>query len=533
VGLLNFSGTLPVAVVFHWKADSVASSLTNQMVDQAQKVKMFDHTYVVANELVHAFKITALDPAASGTPVATIEREATARQRFFDDKLNAFTTKPVPSAELERLLALGTTAKCSVDLGITFATFFDLLLLHMTRVDGVLRTFGNPSDSDKAAIAASVSTKGVPPKKIRADYKMQSVLVANIPCTCTAQEVRENPKKGGPPAVKLTFELTLKTDSSVQRDVMRRLLAADWTSLAKVKHDPDGRAPFPTNATVWLTNLIAYIITHTDMRRAERIRGEMALRHKGKTGATLANDIRVDIDKHLITGNHFGQDREDLRTEPHQRLCSDVFGTLHRDGFHASPVRFLKRVNERDPKLKLFDLSVEQKAALALQWGVGHCGEHADVSFSIIKDVIDDPANAGGVSFAIRTGNPNVDHDFVIFDLDVATVIHTRTATDNARVKKRKADPGLNQEIDIINLRDAIAKSTRPGFVIDPYIDKTVRGVETKALLAALNDKKRGALVTDFIAFTGIHPKSKIASITVTDLTAATPADRARVHKSV
>ena len=80
-------------------------------------------------------------------------------------------------------------------------------------------------------------------------------------------------------------------------------------------------------------------------------------RHKGKSAAALAKDLRDDIDLHVVTANHWGQAREDLKTERHQRLLSDLFGTLHQSTWPSSPVSMLRDISNT------FGFSLEQSAA--------------------------------------------------------------------------------------------------------------------------------------------------------------------------
>jgi hypothetical protein len=211
-----------------------------------------------------------------------------------------------------------------------------------------------------------------------------------------------------------------------------------------------------------------------------------------------------------------------MKTETYQRLLSDLCGTLHSDAWHASPVRFYRAIaRSRDVSMQL-----KEKAALAIQWGTGHCGEHADVSFSLITDLIADPGSK--VKVAVKSGNANIDHNFVVVDLDPQAIVKTKTSTDNARVKDRKSDPGVNKEIDLWNLKDAIAKTSRPGFVLDPYLDLSVMKPEAKELLTAINNKG-----TNFLDFSGVTPSTLLASIVVEDHTAKSHAKRSLIHPNV
>jgi hypothetical protein len=523
MGLLNFSGSLPVAVTLQWKGDVITNALSNGITNATAKAKIQDHVYVIANERVTAFGISVFDPAPGGPKVVSIDRQATARERFFSDKVGTYTTSPVPSTGLEQLFVLDTAAMCLLNLTFTVDSFFDLLLLQMTRVDGVLRNVANPSGSDSKAILDTFVHKVVN-DKVRITYKPQSLFAAGISCKFAGKQITPNAK--GPPSVKLIFDLELMTKDSIKRDLMRQLVATDWSALKDLKRNPE--LDLPAHAEVWFRNVKAYLLNHTDTKRAERIRGEIVLRHRGKEPAVLATDLRDDIDKHLITANHWGQKREDMTTETHQRLLSDLFGSLHQSAWHASPVAFCRTIGRVDIKL-----SLNQEAALVLQYGTGHCGEHAGVSFSTMCDIIRDPSNKALI--VIRSGNANIDHDFVVFDLDVTNVVHTVTTNkNNSRTKKDSKDSGAGKTIILWNLKEAIAKSARPGFVLDPYLDKTIMLPDPAKLLVALHkpDRTAAGLATDFLAFDGIFPKAT-SSLTVTDIRFSSAAERSRLVPNI
>ena len=207
--------------------------------------------------------------------------------------------------------------------------------------------------------------------------------------------------------------------------------------------------------------------------------------------------MRNAIDGKLVTANHWGERREDLRTERHQRYLSDLFGTLHQQAWLSSPVFFQRRI------ARVLSYSVDDKAAMALQFGTGHCGEHASVSFAILRKI----ANAPGshVNFVVQTGNANIDHAFVVYQLNVATVVKTTI------MNPHNSSGSVGDEIDVWNLRDAIAANApREGFVMDPYLDPSVMRARASDLLAALHNSRRRASGkdTDWLWFGREHPNS-------------------------
>jgi hypothetical protein len=521
VGVLNFSGSLPVAVVLHWKGDVIKNALSDFVSLQTTRDRYRDHEYVIANELVTSFSIVATEPN-NGPPIVTIDRQAAPRKRFFDDKIGTYTTNDVPAAALERLFGFGSVAPCTITMMFTFDAFFHHLLLQMTRTDAAPQNLANPS----AFVAQTILDSFVhttPGGKVHVDYKRHTTIASDIPCKLSATKIDPNPKDPkGPPSVKLTFDLDLVPKGSVQRDLMLQLIATDWTELARLKRDPE--LDLPVRAETWFQNVRSYLYNHTDMQRGERLRGEIMLRHKGKEPATLVRDLRDDIDRHLITANHWGQKREDMKNERYQALLSDLFGTLHQDSWHASPVAF----NRSIVRSREVQLTTKERAALAIQYGTGHCGEHADVSFSLIADLIADPGSK--VKIAVKSGNANIDHDFVVVDLDPQLVVRTKTTNAlNPRLKKTSKDSGADKEIDVWNLSHAIDKTPRPGLVLDPYLDLAIMAPDPKRLLVAIRGKG-AAFATDFIAFNGVAPRTADAAIPRDDIrTKSLTERRARV----
>jgi hypothetical protein len=307
-----------------------------------------------------------------------------------------------------------------------------------------------------------------------------------------------------------------KTPTPVQQELMRKLVAMDWSKLARFGQPTSKRK----DVQIWMKNVLLYLVNHTDMNRGERFRTAITGRHAGKSPQQLSKDLRDDLDLHLITANHWGQAREDLKTETHQRLLSDLFGTLHQKTWLSSPV-FMARSLSDD----LLSNDTDKTAALALQYGTGHCGEHATCSFSVLRSIMQLPGNQ--VKCAIQSGNANIDHAFVVYNLTLdGTVLTKATNAANTRVD-------VGDTIAVFNLKDAITKNApRIGFVMDPYLDKTVMKPTAAELLTSLNSSKRkkAGKDTDFLAFDDIHPPP---APPVNDITSRTNAERKALVKNV
>jgi hypothetical protein len=488
MGILNFPGRLSAAVVLQWKGDSVANPITTSMKDGR---------YVTANESLTAFTIK-LSP---GGRQVLLSRQASKQQRFFDDALKTYTINPVAGADLDELLAAGVGTKGTISCTFTYARFFATLLQQMTRVDATPYNLAYPENPAAVLDTFTHSNAG---GRVSIKYKRATQTITALPCTLADFEVQPG-QDGRPPALKLVFELDFLTDlDDVRKEGMLKLVAMDWSKLA---HRGEPAAISQTDVATWWANVIGYLVNHTDIARGERFRRELVTRHTGKTAQVLAKELRDDIDRLMITANHWGEAREDMGTEHYQRLLSDLFGTLHQNTALSSPVTFLRAFRD---ELKL-ELSLVECAALALQYGAGHCGEHAQISFTVLRDIIRAPA--AKIVRAVLTGNANIDHQFVVFDLDVDTVIDTLAAASNNTVVEK------GKEIEVWNLREAIAKNgPRVGFVMDPYLDPSVMKPTARELLEALNNKKRQASkkATDFLRFLEEFPSS-YAEIDITN----------------
>jgi hypothetical protein len=529
---INFSGKLPVAVVLQWKGETHPNSLTT----------FFDSfRHVIANDLLSAFTINV----AGGSPT-TITRKATKAKPQFDDALNTYTTDPASGPALDELLApliaRSAPIACTIDLSITYFTFFDKLLQQMTRTDADLHNLANPNDSAAILNTFVHSAAG---GNITITYKQTTEKLTGIPCRLVDASV--TPRTGKAPGVKLVFELDFLPADDTKREMMRKLIAMDWSKLARFGQAITAGKTMSPKVEVWYNNRNVYVHNRTDIVRASKFLDTISARHETKSPKDLASDLRDDIDLHLVTANHWGQAREDMKTERHQRLLSDLFGTLHQKVYLASPVNCLRQIealldapaiNAKARFRPGVPLPGDLYAAMALQYGVGHCGEHAQVSFeALIRIIVLGPATAQ-VSVCVRGGLANIDHDFVVYQLQVLDVVRTvPTAKNNTRFKNA-TNP--TPPYSVYNLSDAIAANApRDGFIMDPYLDKTIMKPTAKELLDALNrpDRKKAKKHTDWLAFEDEFPNPKGPApqpqLTVDDITTLPPADRLLIVPNV
>lgn len=471
MGILNFSGPLPVAISFQWKSETVANALTAAAAPRR---------HILANEAV--FELTVSGTA--GGHRTLLRHEATPAHRSYDPTLHMYTTSPVDGAELERLLDPTSRATFTVDLRFTLSTFFDALLAQMTRTENDLHSLAHPDDP--TAILRTFEPEA-PDDQVDLVYHAETHTIRAVPCTLVDLDVKPQAFPY-PPAVKLLFEIDFQTGiDAVRREAMRKLIAMDWSRLAR-----DGRTstPLPTHVEIWRDNVLVFLANQTDMRRAERFRTTIASRHAHKRPRKLAHDLREDLDLHIVAANHWDETREHPRTERYQALLSDLLGSLHHSQSPASPT-YLSRELAR-----IYQLDLDQRAAMTLQYGTGYCGEHTDASFSILRTIMATPGNH--LDSIVLCGNANIDHGFVLCNLSVTRVIAT-TVTSPANTRLA---PGA--EIKVFNLREALAAySARHVFVVDPYLDRSWSSATAEGLLRSLNSnkKQKRGKDTDFLLF--------------------------------
>src|SRR5262249_32269121 len=148
--------------------------------------------------------------------------------------------------------------------------------------------------------------------------------------------------------------------------------------------------------------------------------------------------VRDDIDARLITANHWGQRREDRVTETYQRKLSDVLGAIHQSQWlMSSPVSWHRQLLSLAGQTSLLSLpagraaalTYEQEVAVILQWGVGHCGEHTDVSFAVLRQIMRE-GHAAKFGTIYHSGNGNIDHAFVVGGFKIAKIVKTLLAKE-------------------------------------------------------------------------------------------------------
>jgi hypothetical protein len=228
--------------------------------------------------------------------------------------------------------------------------------------------------------------------------------------------------------------------------------------------------------------------------------------HKSKPDAkTLVTDVRAEIDKYIIAANHWGEARESISSsdpvERYQARMSDFFGKLYEEYTLASPVNIARGLFKSGGGFGINILApAEFGTSLWLQLGVGHCGEHADIGFDVLQQVMS--ANPGGpIQSIIRGGNANIDHAFVLINLAVDSVFETRVLNSKNQLFS------VGQVILVFDLEYALKQpGNGDALVLDAYLQLSRFDAEAKKLLHSLRHKNNKALITTFVRYADALP---------------------------
>lgn len=503
MSVISYEGNIQPAITLGYTSDKVAGA--HASADE-------NYLFLLANESTTDITIQITTP----TEVFELRRNATAGRRLFSDELNTYVVEPVSSITLNTILG-AVDSENGLSVSISLKTKYDKFMLEMikqlSRTGSDFKNLADPEDPSTVLESFNYSYNGNSGSVTHIEEERDLV---NLPGTLYYYEVDSSSTAGDPPVVKLFFELNLKDTLSFEehREVTDILIASDYSKVHMYSKPWKGRAnpwfgneseysrsfpnplePEPTTIERclkdWELNIMNYLWNHTDLLRAGRflddiIAGDVLLKEESR--ADIVEWIRNKIDEKLITANHWGEDREMWDTERYQRKLSDLFGAIQQNHWYASPVSFYRDLEN------LHDLTPTQAVGLILHYGVGHCGEHALVSFVIIYELMNKGFNDIFKS-VIYTGNSNSDHAFVVGGLELKEVINT-----NARYSHTPG--GVGAEKRVWDLRQTLEENPgEVGFVLDPYLDHSAIAATADGLLRSISSESRGDRRTDFLLY--------------------------------
>lgn len=227
-------------------------------------------------------------------------------------------------------------------------------------------------------------------------------------------------------------------------------------------------------------NVYRYIISQVPLDRGKRIQYEIlkGAAQIGASRAAIIESIRNQLDKKLVPANFWGEKREDSNSEKHQYRVMKALEWIASCNLSTNPVRYIRQLRERAiPLLTLLkqnktsistqryaefaaDAMKETSWKMALQLGIGNCGEHSHVSFETLKALIEsDPQKYLPIlKNIIRTDLQNGDHAFVLGGFVVEKLFYD---SKNGGSLFWKLDDQLKR-----------SEPQEPGFVLDTYIEE-------------------------------------------------------------
>jgi hypothetical protein len=467
-------------------------------------------TFLVQNELLTDWTLKVeigIPGSQSDTPLSqTYERHATADRTLFDDAHASYLNEPVPADQAAGLVNafndVPAAIRGNITIKLNFKKFSKILVEYMTREKNDTFTLADPDPADKDRILASF--KVIPGTKKRDfEYPEESITIKDIPCALTKAEYVIN-TSGRPPFCLLRFLLLIPQDKRLE--VMRALIAADHSQLVTLGAKGASKT-LRKRLLGWTDNFANFIFNFTDIGRSQSVFNDMvdrsiaAFNGGANTRLGLVEKVRDIIDAKMVAANHWAEDREVDPGEEYQRALSDVLGSILDSKQLASPVMLLREVDQQIIERSNLQVgSLEERRSWVLfitQAGVGHCGEHSNLSWFVLRQMmLRVPAINTLLSVIIRSGNANSLHDYVIGGmLPQSFVFATVTSTDK---RTRRLDKG--KSLAVFDLAKMLNENSgKQGFVCDPYLAKTKQPLDLTLLLKKLNNPNRGVLQCQFV----------------------------------
>lgn len=481
--------------------------------------------FVLQNDLIRDWKIT---PETGGS---VFVRRVLHKRPLWDDKLFTYLNEPVDEIAVKEQIDnfdKGTPLKMRMSMSVHFHEFSKRLMDYLTRDKDDEFNLADPevdparSIDDKRAIVGDGKT----PKSgtfwpdstkrgLQFSFRNASQSIEDIPCVLSAY-------KTDPQRPSLTFNLDMSSIDSVKRlDFMRVLMAADHTQLLTFG-SLDATGETKKRLEIWARNVNQFLINFVDFSRGRKIFEGIANRAKTKfklftTNRDFVVAVRDDVDRKLIAANHWTEARENEPGEEYQQRMSMLIGSVKDSKGFASPVNSLRAIREtiesdmlakKKPPTPLtareFLDVLADSVVFTLQFGVGHCQEHANVAYVVLVNLMESDTDIRDkLKTVILGGNANIDHEFVVGGLrpDRTELAEVRR-DDNFRQKRGGA-------ILVYDLARLLATPLPgDGFVCDAYISRKLVDTNLDRMLKRINDPSRKDRATKYLALDHIHPET-------------------------
>lgn len=495
--LAGYQGDVMVEVMMVWDMQPQPGSLSATALATKPDLELQLTRGRICHNLMESIVInvrgrTLLEPQLTG-----IKSRKTS---ILDRKAGTYHLGPIAARELDGLIQ---ARMLSVRLSWTHRKVFALILREWQSSD--FQTLANRKDDDPiltSIIGAKELEDNDRPK--RYEY-VEQPYAATIDGRIIDHQIQAWPKHA--PVVRL--KILLEPSPDLEGDFSLATCAADWTSLAKFKVSaPVSSTAIPAHHRLGFLNIQQCIAATANVDNGGKIFGSIVKNNMWERDAKdLVTSVRADIDKYIIAANHWGEDREALKStdpvERYQSWMSDFFGMLYEDYTLASPVNIARGLFAKKGAfgITLFDLG-DDETLLWLQLGVGHCGEHANAGFFVLREIIEGNVICPLHSL-ILSGNANIDHAFVLVNLEIDTVHMTRVLNPN-----NKLFP-IGYTLKVFDLADALKQPRNANALVhDAYLQFSRFDAKATVLLHSLMHKKNKALHTTFVNFDRAYPTS-------------------------
>ncbi len=491
---IKYIGNLKPLIVLNVKGGSYPDSVGTLLGHAPSK-------YKIANESLYYLSITG----KKGTDKIKLSRDSNKSRNFNSDK-NTYTVDSIKTADLNKLIDVAGVT-WSMDIKFWYKPFFYELLKELADKDASIGNFayikkgGTGRTPKENRILKTVDYKQIKTAKKSTFYAKfhKNVFKKANAIKATLSSIDDKSTVGKTGEVTLTFSIDLSdlTIASSQ-ELLMRLIAMDYSKLIKwgnkLSNKNEKWKKIEARMTAkqkkfifkWRQNILLYMANYISTNKGKTIADKIANKVKNETNANLSTKLRNEIDDYLITANHWASRRESKKTEFFQHAMSEVFGTILARGIIASPVIMLRYFRDFYKLIKWSDNSkLEMFRNLILCFGVGHCGEHGFLSTMLLK-----AAKAKGTAnpdSIIYVGQANVDHEFVVFGVDLKEVVRVKPVT------KKKFYDSLGVSVIPCFDMDKLLKDNKPkdGYVLDPYLDPSSTKRKLSTLLSKLNSSKR------------------------------------------
>lgn len=311
-------------------------------------------------------------------------------------------------------------------------------------------------------------TANAPGDLRNAGHQYYSNRVADIPTATTACQELVN--FGVVVGARISFLLDLSGQPAAdQKRVARFFVAADYTKLLFAGGDPEH--------DTWFANVSNFIRCYADIDRGQAVFNALVTECIGhytggaNTQQTLIPRVEESLRRRIIPANFWTGIRRSQVNRPNQYTLKEIVGAIHNRYWIASPVNQIRSVQRA--------LTGPQTTFLVLQMGMGHCGEHASLSFHVVQAMMQRNGNIAILLGTIVTGGyANIDHCWCAGGYEPARLIKIGTPM-----------PGkLHEKIEVWNINTGynFTSSTRDntrrvptrtgtyddGFIVDPYFER-------------------------------------------------------------